>query len=371
MVTAVTIWWGCWQWAHEANAPRIAVLVEEQAPSEVEASRTSYDDVESLTQVVTRVVERDGGASNANDGVQAVAIDALNAIADATSEQGGEQGAEVAAATAPGTARALDREKAATDAVDASADTRAWPTEQTLLTAGLAYSRTVTDLMLPGVIPDADKLLATAEVEPERNEPVFLGDFQLTYYWITAETPAPERTVQLYTDKCEPLAKVSEEFAERLALEGTGRLLDGRTLNVEGECDCGGFSTCFFQTRRSQRWGVGVETRPLVPFRSVAVDTYYIPAGTRMYIPELDGLRMPGRSPYGGFVHDGCVIADDTGGGVDDSQIDIFFGLKGHYQGFDRRHKIKSVRAYRDHEQCADPVDPDAPEESSAQRISV
>lgn len=90
-----------------------------------------------------------------------------------------------------------------------------------------------------------------------------------------------------------------------------------------------------------------------------------------MYIPELDGLRMPGRAPYGGFIHDGCVVADDTGGRIDDTQIDIFFGLKGHYEGFDRRHRIKSVRAYRDHERCTSPDDPDAPASPAQPRVSV
>lgn len=42
---------------------------------------------------------------------------------------------------------------------------------------------------------------------------------------------------------------------------------------------------------------------------------------------------MPGRSPWGGFVHDGCVIADDTGGGIDGNQLDLFVGRRGYYLG--------------------------------------
>ena len=337
MVTAVTIWWGCWQWAHEANTPRVAMLVEEQAPSAVESSRADYDDLQALTQEVTSVVSEDtSGVEPANAVNEVVPI------------------GQIAAA--------------------ANEDSLAWPSEPALLT----FSRAVTDLVLPGVLsaPEAEVIESPL---PERPEPVFLGDFQLTYYWISNEYAAEEeeRSVQLYDKTCRPLHKVTSEFADRLSLEGTGRLKDGRTLNVDGECECG-FSPCFFVTRRNQRWGVGVETRPLVPFRSVAVDTYYIPAGTKMYIPEFDGLTMPGRSPYGGFVHDGCVVADDTGGGVDDAQIDFFFALKGHYQGFDRRHRIKNVRAYRDHGRCSEPGDPGldgpgvgAPERLATGRISV
>ena len=37
---------------------------------------------------------------------------------------------------------------------------------------------------------------------------------------------------------------------------------------------------------------------------------------------------MPGRAPWGGFVHDGCVVADDTGGGIDGNRLDLFVGRK-------------------------------------------
>ena len=196
---------------------------------------------------------------------------------------------------------------------------------------------------------------------PPTSEGVALGEFKLTYYWISSEESFPgPRDLQLYTRKCQPLTKVNATFADRMSLEGTGRLIDGRTLNVTGECDCGGFSPCFFVTGRSSRWGVGVGKRPLRPFRSVAVDTYFISVGTKLYIPELDGLTMPGRRPYGGFVHDGCVVADDTGGRVEDDQLDLFFALKRHYEPFDRRHRIKRVRAFRDHPRCTGESEPPA-----------
>lgn len=343
MATAVTIWWGCWQWAHEANAPRVATFVEEQAPSVVESSRADYDELQALTQVVTTADDETDVASGEGDQSADERVDphALQAAFAASAESDVPQRANDPQLNS-GAEAALGADTALID----------WPAEETLLT----FARSVQRLVIPGL--DATEPVEPVELpQPARPEPVFLGDFQFTYYWISNEYPAEEseRTVQLYDKTCEPLHRATPEFADRLALEGTGRLLDGRTVNVDGECDCGGFSPCFFVTRKSQRWGVGVATRPLKPFRSVAVDTYYIPAGTRMYIPELDGKTMPGRAPYGGFVHDGCVIADDTGGGIDDTQIDIFFGLKGHYQGFDRRHRIKSVKAYRDHERCSEP----------------
>jgi len=39
---------------------------------------------------------------------------------------------------------------------------------------------------------------------------------------------------------------------------------------------------------------------------------------------------MPGRAPYGGWKHDGCVVADDTGGGIRGKQLDLFVGRKSH-----------------------------------------
>ncbi len=61
---------------------------------------------------------------------------------------------------------------------------------------------------------------------------------------------------------------------------------------------------------------------------------------------------MPGRKPWGGFVHDGCVIADDTGGSIDGHQLDLFMGAKRFYRSFDRRHRLKSVQVYPGESWC-------------------
>ena len=42
---------------------------------------------------------------------------------------------------------------------------------------------------------------------------------------------------------------------------------------------------------------------------------------------------MPGRAPWGGYVHDGCVVADDTGGGIDGHQLDLFVGRHAYFLG--------------------------------------
>jgi membrane-bound lytic murein transglycosylase len=78
-------------------------------------------------------------------------------------------------------------------------------------------------------------------------------------------------------------------------------------------------------------WGSGAGGRALEPFRSVAVDRDVIAIGTWLWVAELDGVAMPGDPPWGGFVHDGCVLAADTGGAIDGMQIDFFATLRAYY----------------------------------------
>ena len=128
---------------------------------------------------------------------------------------------------------------------------------------------------------------------------------------------------------CAPVAEVSRSFAAEIRMQGTGRLRDGRILNIWGDCACER-SPCFRVTGR--QWGSAGNGRALQPFRTVAVDPKLIRMGTLLYIEALDGRRMPGKAPWGGFVHDGCVAADDTGGGIDGHQIDLFVGRRAYYR---------------------------------------
>ena len=227
----------------------------------------------------------------------------------------------------------------------------------------------------------AVQLPVTTEAKPDES-PRLLGDFNVTFYYVTSEDeveasrkakaeklaakaaaaqaliasyagnaandnenseensvlasaltpiePAEPELVHVYGPECESLAEVSREFAAALTLQGTGKLRDGRVINVWGKCSCER-SPCFKITEN--QWGTGGGGRPLQPFRTVAVDPKVIKLGTLLYVPILDGRTMPGRAPWGGFVHDGCVIADDTGGGIDGNQLDLFVGRKGYYLG--------------------------------------
>lgn len=177
-----------------------------------------------------------------------------------------------------------------------------------------------------------------------------LGRFKLTYYWMPSETGGGAR-VQLYNKQCRPVAAVPSSFARRLRLEGGGRLRDGRVITYSGACSCAR-SPCYRVARRGHRWGTGVQERPLSPFRSVAVDPSHVAIGTTLYIPELDGLTMPGAPPWGGFVHDGCVVADDQGGGVRGRQLDLFAARQSHYKALDHRHRLRRITVFEGGERC-------------------
>jgi 3D (Asp-Asp-Asp) domain-containing protein len=160
--------------------------------------------------------------------------------------------------------------------------------------------------------------------------------FQVTFYWLAMEDDFDEpheikfantNAIDLYTLDGYYLGSYSDKFAWNLRMEGSGLLLDGRVLNYTGRCNFG-YGTCFAQMDAHEfPFGRGAHTRPLIPFKSVAVDPNLIPIGEPIYIPEFDGMMLPD-----GTIHDGCVRADDTGGGIKKRQIDFFVVTYGNFR---------------------------------------
>jgi 3D (Asp-Asp-Asp) domain-containing protein len=152
--------------------------------------------------------------------------------------------------------------------------------------------------------------------------------FKLRFYWLAREGDFDETdevngddvdAVDLYTRDGMFIGAYSYKFAWHLRMEGSGLLLDGRVLNTHGNCEYG-LGKCFETLDvRKHPFGRGAGQRPLVPFKSVAVDPKVVPIGEPIYIPELDGLALPD-----GTVHDGCVRGDDTGGGIKKRKMDFF-----------------------------------------------
>lgn len=206
----------------------------------------------------------------------------------------------------------------------------------------------------PAESPDAAGQVeepAPAEEPPPPPPGPRIGRFKVTYYWLATERPGARRNATLYDRRCAPIARVSRSFVRRLTLEGTGRLADGRIVNVAHKCRCEQVKRCFMVLGK-RRWGLGVGGRPLVPFRSVAVDSSVVRISRTLYIPALDGAMMPGRPPFGGFVHDGCVIADDRGGGVRGRHLDIFLGRLRHYRSLFEGRPPRRARVHRGRARC-------------------
>jgi 3D (Asp-Asp-Asp) domain-containing protein len=191
---------------------------------------------------------------------------------------------------------------------------------------------------------------AVPEDAPARGEPgASRGQFSLTYYWVTSEVDAKGRAdTKVYDRSCHPIAMVPAAFASDLAVAGTGQLADRRTLTVDGECECPR-SPCFRVLAAEPVWGIGAENRPLVPFRSLAVDRELIPIGTKLWIEELAGVDMPGLFPE---LHDGCVVADDTGGRIEGQRIDWFVGREIDYGELDRALHLTKVTVHEAGARC-------------------
>ena len=224
------------------------------------------------------------------------------------------------------------------------------------LVLGLGCESTNSDPIEPPPAIQAPAPKPSPEKPAERG-PRQLGKFTITFYYMIGEDEIAGKSalvaandnrgdgegepvlasisselVTLYSHQttCEPIADVSKEFAQQLAVQGTGKLRDGRVVNIWGACPCG-HSPCFRVTRSP--WGTAGSGKPLQPFRTVAVDPRVVKLGSLLYVPLLEGRRMPGRQPWGGYVHDGCVIADDTGGHIAGNRLDLFVGRKAYFLG--------------------------------------
>ena len=145
-----------------------------------------------------------------------------------------------------------------------------------------------------------------------------------TYYWVaheSEESGSGAKDTNLLTCKGAVIAKVTKHYAERVRMEGTGRLQDGRMVNLD--CDCGSSFKCFAEIKDTKKyyWGIGENDNALVPFVSVASNMYTV--GTILKITELVGKVMPGT---GGQKHNGCVRVDDESWSFDGNQLDFLAG---------------------------------------------
>ncbi len=220
--------------------------------------------------------------------------------------------------------------------------------------------------------------VALRELEGQRKQaclpPSFehLSRFRLTQYVIAEEPGGGRATVPVLGASGAVLARVAPSFFCDLALQGTGKLKDGRLLNVTGQyvdvrarreyaavlaaakrllpnkIAYAGIRTSgdtvtqalAFSVVPPERLGKGWTVQrgiPLDPFRTLAADVGayatsdpryrgrggLVPAGTRVFILELVGQQLPD-----GSKHDGWCTVNDTGGAIFGAHFDVFAGTR-------------------------------------------
>lgn len=168
------------------------------------------------------------------------------------------------------------------------------------------------------------KLSPVSPAEPETlGEP--LGEFKISFYVLTEESvyQGQPYDTPLYRPDGSVLGKYPAKFAADLRIQGSARLNSGDVLAHAGTCKHGEQGICYrILSRKRYPWGQGATGRALKILGSVAVDPKVIPYGSKIYIPELDGVELDGQT------HDGCLSVDDTGGGVRGKEIDVFAGSR-------------------------------------------
>lgn len=152
-----------------------------------------------------------------------------------------------------------------------------------------------------------------------------LGELGPSFYWVAVEAEdGLPRMISLKDASGGELLKVSEKFFKDLKMEGTGKLLDGRIVNFD-------MRVTLPDGTKEIRWiicppevthGYGLDRRPLIPFKSLAVDPNVVPMDSVLYIPQAKGARLPD-----GTIHDGYFHAIDIGDAIKSERIDVFTSI--------------------------------------------
>lgn len=152
-----------------------------------------------------------------------------------------------------------------------------------------------------------------------------IGDLNPSFYWVYLQDRNDQPLNRRLLDvDGRVLATVGEKFYRGIRLEGTGRLLDGTVLNFAARIKNpdGTTEIRFRVCDGSAPYGYGLDERPLIPFRSVAVDPEVVPMDSKLYIPAAVGAVLPD-----GSVHDGYFYAVDIGDAIKNKRIDVFTAM--------------------------------------------
>lgn len=197
--------------------------------------------------------------------------------------------------------------------------------------------------------------------------------FRCTRYYIESETDySGDKTIPLFDTHQRILGLTTPAFFAHVSLEGTGRLADGRLINVAepsrlpvpatdyaavlayaramfpAHPEIAGISISRsdgtvtaaqpFDLVTDVGIGYGMSAgRANVPFKTLAADVGVydgcdprfkgkgglVPRGTRVYIPEVAGQALPDRT-----THDGWFTVIDTGALITGAHFDVFCGTR-------------------------------------------
>jgi hypothetical protein len=180
----------------------------------------------------------------------------------------------------------------------------------------------------------------------------------LHYYWIAYEEEYTGQTSVLLHDKNgQLLAMVTPDFAEALTLEGTGVLKDGTMLNLHVACPETETGWCYRIVNPSRApFGEGAYG-PLVPFRSLSLDSKAGLAGEVLFIPSLRAVQIPAEYGDHGY-HDGCVVVHDFGWSLDSTMVDLFVHRSYHREWMESYIATgEAVEIYRHSSMCPSQAD--------------
>ena len=141
----------------------------------------------------------------------------------------------------------------------------------------------------------------------------------MTFYWVIDESSPSykgKRDAILHDSRGRVIAETNHKFKRELVMEGAGWLRDGRTVTFDRRIN----GESRFRVTKSQ-YGDTINGCSLVPFRSIAVDSQFVRLGSTIYIPQLEGAKLPD-----GTIHDGKFIASDHGH-FRGAHIDVFIGV--------------------------------------------
>ncbi len=227
----------------------------------------------------------------------------------------------------------------------------------------------------PTIVPIPETVeIPVQELESDvPTDPEAYRQFRLTYYWLAEQARyAGQKTVPVYDKDGKVLDRVEPAYFAAMALQGTGKMRDGRLFNVAGTWvtvkheDYAGvydYHKKYLPKRVAGYSGIAVKNDKvtsalafrvvpdstlgegygvlrgvaLKPFRTLAADIGALkshepkwkgkggicPPLTKVFIEEFVGVELPD-----GTVHDGWFVVNDTGGGIFGCHFDVFVGTK-------------------------------------------